>query len=66
MVMYFKVAAKLHYGLTQKEALKLDFQHGKKKNGGVTPESRVKNKCGGKMGLKRLRKMSQVLVFEKR
>jgi C-terminal domain of 1-Cys peroxiredoxin. len=41
MVVYYKQTAKLHYGLTQKEALKLAFQYGKE-NGVVTPENWVK------------------------
>jgi len=64
MVVYFKQAAKLRYGLTEKEALKLAFQYGKE-NGVVRPDSWVKNKCGGNMGLRGLRKMSQFFVFEK-
>jgi hypothetical protein len=41
-VLYFKQAAKLHYGVTKKEALKLPFQNGKD-NSVVMPESWVKN-----------------------
>ena len=57
MVVYFKQAAKLRYGLTEKKALKFAFQSGEE-NGVIRPESWVKNKCGGNMGLRGLRKMS--------
>jgi hypothetical protein len=62
--MYFKQAAKLRYGVTEKEALKFVFHFGKE-NGVVRPESWVKNKFGGNMLLRGLRKMSHFLFVRK-
>jgi hypothetical protein len=60
----FKQAAKLRYGLTKKEAVKLIVQYGKE-NGVVMPESWVKNKCAGNMWLRGLRKRHETLCLRK-
>jgi hypothetical protein len=63
LVEYFKQAAKLHYVLTTKEALKLTFQYGKE-NGAVMPQSWIKNEIPDNMWHRGLRKCHAVLVFE--
>jgi hypothetical protein len=64
LVEYFKQGAKLHYGLTIKEAPKLAFQY-PKENGVVMSESWVKNECAGNMWLRGLRKCHESLCLRK-
>jgi hypothetical protein len=52
LVEYSKQAAKLHYGHSKKDHVKLTFQHGKE-NGVVMPDTWVKNECAGNVWLRR-------------
>ena len=64
LVEYFKQAAKLHYVLTTKEALKLTFQYGKE-NGVVMPQSWVKNETAVNVWLRALSKRHESLCLRK-
>ena len=64
LVEYFRQAAKLHYVLTKKEALKLTFQYGKE-NGVVMPQSWIKNETAGNAWLRGLRKRNESLCLRK-
>jgi hypothetical protein len=55
LVEYFKQAAKLRYGSTKKEALKLPFPYGKQ-NGVVMPDCWVNSEYTGNIWLRGLRK----------
>jgi hypothetical protein len=60
LVKYFKQAAKLHYCLTNKEALKLAFQYGEE-NDVVMPQNWLKSKCAGNIWLRGQRKCHESL-----
>jgi len=60
----FKQAAKLHYGLTKKEAVILAIQYGKE-NVVVMPKIWVKNKYAGSIWLRGLRKHHESLCLRK-
>ncbi|WP_341658275.1 helix-turn-helix domain-containing protein [Blattabacterium cuenoti] len=65
LVEYYKQAARLHYGLTKRDALKLAYEYGRANDVKNMPESWENQKSAGFMWLRGLRKRHPSLTLRK-